>query len=134
MRNHEWDWGFWDMRWSLVLALIAVSAMATAGASHADPVNDESVTIALFDCTGPAGTPSSFDITKIPGPGAALHLVNGRGTYVLYRGFDETTGLLVFTTPGIERNNPERLVTCRFVSPLNGHTYRVSGQITPASG
>ena len=25
-------------------------------------------------------------------------------------------------------------VTCRFVSPLNGHTYRVSGQITPASG
>jgi len=108
--------------------------MATAGAAHADPVSDESVTITLFDCTGPAGTPSSFDITKIPNPGAALHLVNGTGTFVLYSGTDETTGLLVFTTPGMERNNPERLVTCRFVSPLNGHTYRVSGQITPASG
>ena len=122
------------MRWSLLLALIAVSTMATAGAAHADPVSDESVTITLFDCTGPAGTPSSFDITKIPNPGAALHLVNGTGTFVLYSGTDETTGLLVFTTPGMERNNPERLVTCRFVSPLNGHTYRVSGQITPASG
>ena len=122
------------MRWSLLLALIAVSTMATAGAAHADPVNDESVTITLFDCTGPAGTPSSFDITKIPNPAAALHLVNGTGTFVLYSGTDETTGLLVFTTPGMERNNPERLVTCRFVSPLNGHTYRVSGQITSASG
>lgn len=122
------------MRWSLLLALIAVSTMATAGAAHADPVNDESVTITMLDCTGPAGTPSSFDIAKIPNPGAALHLVNGTGTFVLYRGFDETTGLLVFTTPGMERNNPARLVTCRFVSPLNGHTYRVSGQITPANG
>ena len=122
------------MRWSLLLALIAVSAMATAGAAHADPVNDESVTITLSDCIGPAGTPSSFDITKIPNPAAALHLVNGTGTFVLYSGTDETTGLLVFTTPGMERNNPARLVTCRFVSPLNGHTYRVSGQITPASG
>ena len=122
------------MRWSLVFALIAVTTIATAGAAQADPVNDESVTITLFDCTGPAGTPSSFDITKIPNPAAALHLVNGTGTFVLYSGTDETTGLLVFTTPGMERNNPERLVTCRFVSPLNGHTYRVSGQITPASG
>jgi hypothetical protein len=108
--------------------------MATAGAAYAAPVNDETVTITLYDCTGPAGTPSSFDITEIPNPGAALHLVNRTGTFVLYRGTDETTGLLVFTTPGMERNNPERLVTCRFVSPLNGHTYRVSGQITPASG
>jgi hypothetical protein len=122
------------MRWLLSLALIAVSTMATAGAAHAAPVNDETVTITLYDCTGPAGTPSSFDITKIPNAGAALHLVNGTGTFVLYSGTDETTGLLVFTTPGMERNNPERLVTCRFVSPLNGHTYRVSGQITPASG
>ena len=122
------------MRWLLSLALIAVSTMATAGAAYAAPVNDETVTITLYDCTGPAGTPSSFDITKIPNPGAALHLVNGTGTFVLYSGTDETTGLLVFTTPGMERNNPEWLVTCRFVSPLNGHTYRVSGQITPASG
>ena len=58
------------MRWSLLLALIAVSTMATAGAAHADPVNDESVTITMLDCTGPAGTPSSFDIAKIPNPGA----------------------------------------------------------------
>lgn len=122
------------MRRSLVLALIAVSAMATAGAANADPLNDGSVTFTLYDCVGPAGTPSSFDITKIPGPGAALHLVNGTGTLVLYRGYDETTDVLVFTTPGMERNNPERLVTCRFVSPLNGHIYRVSGQITPARG
>ena len=101
---------------------------------HGDPVKDGSVTITLYDCTGPAGTPSGFDITKIPNPGAALHLVNGTGTFVLYRATDETAGLLVFTTPGIELNNAEWLVTCRFVSPLNGHTYRVSGQITPASG
>ena len=121
------------MRWSLLLALIAVSTMATAGAAHADPVNDGSVTITLFDCTGPAGTPSSFDITKIPNPGAALHLVNGTGTLVLYSATDETTGEVRFTTPGMEHNDLA-LVTCRFVSPLDGHTYRVSGQITPASG
>jgi hypothetical protein len=108
--------------------------MATAGAAHADPVNVESVTISLFDCIGPAGTPSGFDIAKIPNPGAALHLVDGTGTLVLYSATDETTGLLAFTTPGMERNNAARLVTCRFVSPLNGHTFRVSGQITPASG
>ena len=100
----------------------------------ADPVKDESVTITLFDCIGPAGTPSSFDVAKIPTPGAALHLVNGTETFVLYSAIDETTGLLVFTTPGMERNNAERLVTCRFVSLLNGHAFRVPGQIPPASG
>ena len=124
------------MRLRLVIGLVVASvvALGAVGSAQADPLNDGSATITLFGCIGPAGTPSSFDITKIPNPGAALHLVNGTGTLVLYRATDETTGLLVFTTPGMERNNPERLVTCRFVSPLNGHTYTVSGQITPASG
>ena len=99
-----------------------MSTIATAGAAHADPVNDGS------------GTPSSFDVTKIPNPGAALHLVSGTGTFVLYGATDETTGLLVFTTPGIELNNAAWLVTCKVISPLNGHTYRASGQVTPASG
>jgi hypothetical protein len=118
-------------------ALIAVSTMATAGAAHADPVNDRSVTITLSDCVGPAGTPSSFDIAKIPNPGAALHLVNGTGTFVLMNATDETTGLLVFTTPGFEHNDLA-LVTCSFVAPITvplaGHTIVVSGQMTPASG
>jgi hypothetical protein len=121
------------MRWSLLLALVAVSTMATAGAAHADPVNDGSVTITLSDCIGPAGTPSSFDVAKIPNPAAALHLVNGTGTFVLMSATDETTGLLVFTTPGFEHND-RALVTCSFVSPTTGHTIVASGQMTPASG
>src|SRR5262245_30994983 len=125
------------MRSSLVLALIAVSTMAAAGAAHADPANDGSVTITLFDCTGPAGTPSSFDTAKIPTQGAALHVVNGTGNFVVKSAFDVTTGSLRFTTPGMDRND-HTLVTCSFIapptSPVAGHTIRVEGQMTPVSG
>jgi hypothetical protein len=54
-------------------------------------------------------------------------------TFVLYSATDVTTGEVRFTTPGMERND-FALVTCTFVSPTNGHTFRASGQITPASG
>jgi len=111
--------------------------MATAGAAYADPDNDGSVTITLFDCSGPAGTPSSFDVAKIPTQGAALHLVNGTGNFVVKSAFDVTTGSLRFATPGMERNDHE-LITCSFIapaaSPVAGHTIRVSGQMTPVSG
>ena len=84
----------------------------------------------FFDCTGPAGTPTSFDAELQHG--GAWHLTDSRQIFSALVGFDETTNTLVVVTPGFFVN-AVAAVTCRVVSVVNGHVFRVTGVLTPAA-
>ena len=112
---------------SLVVAL-AVPATALAEPGGPDGANFQAH---FFDCTGPAGTPTSFD-AESQHRGAAWHLTDSRQIFVGLIGFDETTNTLVILTPGFERNAVPA-VTCRSVRADSGHVFRVTGVLTPAT-
>ena len=106
---------------SLLVAL-AVPATALAEPGGPDGANFQAH---FFDCTGPAGTPTSFD-AESQHRGAAWHLTDRRQIFVGLIGFDETTNTLEILTPGFERN-ARPTVTCRSVRPDSGHVIRVTG-------
>ena len=112
---------------SLFVAL-AVPATALAEPGGPDGANFQAH---FFDCTGPAGTPTSFD-AESQYLGAAWHLTDSQQTFVGLIGFDETTNTQVIVTPGFLRNAVPA-VTCRSVG-VNGHVFRVTGVLTPATG
>ena len=107
-----------------LLAALAVAAPAQAEPGGPDGANHQAH---FFDCTGPAGTPSSFD-AESQHLGAAWHLTESRQIFVGLIGFDETTNTLVILTPGFE-GNAVPAVTCRSVG-VNGHLFRVTGVLT----
>ena len=109
---------------ALLLAALAVGATAQAEPGGPDGAN---VQAHFFDCTGPAGTPSSFD-AELQHVGSAWHLTDSRQIFIVLIGFDETTNTLVILTPGFERNAAPA-VTCRSVG-VNGHLFRVTGVLT----
>ncbi len=83
------------------------------------------VTFHYTDCTGPAGTPSTFDAQ---GSNHGLHLVDGSGMWLLAEiVFD--SGQVAFTTPGFEHN--ELAVTCRIFSPFALEWATVKGLLAP---
>src|SRR5215212_7595963 len=83
-----------------LLALLAVAAPVQAEPGGPAGANFQGH---FYDCTGPAGTPSSFD-AESQHLGAAWHLTDSRQVFVGLIGFDETTNTLVILTPGFERN------------------------------
>ena len=109
---------------SLFVAL-AVPATALAGPGGPDGANFQAH---FFDCTGPAGTPTSFD-AESQHLGAAWHLTDSPQIFVGLIGFNETTNTLEVVTPGFERNAVQA-VTCRAVRPSTGHVIRVTGVLT----
>lgn len=106
--------------------LVALAVPATALAEPGGPAG-ANLNLHLFDCTGPAGTPTSFDV-EYQVNGAAWHLTDSRQIFEALIGFDETTNTQVVLTPGFERNAVPA-VTCRFVGS-NGHVFRVIGILT----
>ena len=118
-----------------VMAASLLVAVTVAAAAKAEPGGPDGAKFRahFFDCTGPAGTPTSFD-AESEHLGAAWHLTGSRQIFVGLIGFDETTNTLVIVTPGFNVNAVES-VTCRSVRADNGHQYRVTGVLTtPASG
>ena len=107
-----------------LLAALAVGATAQAEPGGPDGAN---LQLHLFDCTGPAGTPTSFDV-EFQVQGAAWHLTDSRQMFIALIGFDETANTQVVVTPGFNRNAVPA-VTCRFVG-VNGHVFRVTGVLT----
>ena len=67
---------------------------------------------------------------KQPGEGAALHLTDGSGVFIAVRAVDVETGVVLFTTPGFERNDLTT-VTCSVVNPRNDREQLVTGLIVP---
>ena len=107
--------------------LVALAVPATALAEPGGP-DGANLQLHMFDCTGPAGTPTSFD-AEFQVHGAAWHLTDSRRIFEAMIGFDETTNTPVVLTPGFERNAVPA-VTCRTV--INEHVFRVTGVLTPA--
>ena len=106
---------------------VALAVPATALAEPGGP-NGANFQAHFFDCTGPAGTPTSCDAVS-QHLGASWHLTDSQQIFVGLIGFDETTQTLVILTPGFERNAVPA-VTCRSVRASNGHVYRVTGVLT----
>ena len=112
---------------SLFVAL-AVPAMVQAAPGGPDGANVQAY---FFDCTGPAGTPTSFD-AELQHPGGAWHLTHSRQIFNAMIAFDETANTQVVVTPGFERNAVPA-VTCRSVrvfGPLAGHVFLLTGVLT----
>ena len=114
----------------LVMAASLLVAITVAATAQAEPGGPDGANLQLhfFDCTGPAGTPTSFDV-EFQVQGAAWHLTDSRQIFEAMIGFDETANTQVVLTPGFERNAVPK-VTCRTV--INGHVFRVTGVLTPA--
>src|SRR5262245_45656005 len=93
--------------WALSL-LVAVTLVAVA---QADPGGKDGADLQahFFDCSGPAGTPSSFDAGR-ENVGAAWHLTDSKQIFNQKISVDETTGRVV-EAPGFD-NNAVDAVTC----------------------
>ena len=115
---------------SFVAAAVLLAALAVGATAQAEPggPGGANVQAHFFDCTGPAGTPTSFD-AELQVLGTAWHLTDSRQIFIGMIGFDEATNTQVVLTPGFERNAVPA-VTCRSVRASNGHVFRVTGVLT----
>ena len=108
---------------------VAVGCLAIAGVltctANADPTNDNSVTVTLFNCSGPAGTPTSFTITRIPATDPVAHVVQSTDVFRRTLVIDLTTG----QSFAWGYNDSKPLITCSAVGP-NGHLFQVTGFFT----
>jgi hypothetical protein len=114
----------------VVLASLAIGAGAVGGVARADPSTSTTLTYHFTDCSGPAGTPTTFDAVKQPSESAALQLTSGSGTFVLIEAVDVATGATLFTTPGFNYNNLPT-ITCSLIHPVTGKHVLITGLIAP---
>jgi hypothetical protein len=101
---------------------MAAAAAAQGGAS--------TETWNLYDCSGPAGTPSSFSATRTSASvGDALH-VEGGGTFVVKYAYNEDLGVYNVPTisPGKVRNAD---VQCSAIGPKFGAHFTLWGFFAP---
>jgi hypothetical protein len=122
-----------------LVAIACVSAIAatTAAVANADPANFGTVTWTFTNCTGPAGTPTTFDAVRqefttptdaIVGMPAIFLLTDGSS---LFNPFSVTVvGDGSATNPGFTENGL-LLVTCNTTSPVTGTQYLFTGFLTP---
>jgi hypothetical protein len=106
---------------------VALAVPATVQAEPGGP-GGANLQAHFYDCTGPAGTPTSFD-AELQVRGAAWHLTDSRQIFEPMIGFDETTNTLVVLTHGFELNAVPS-VTCRSVRPDSGHVFLLTGVLT----
>ena len=117
------------------LACVSAVAATTVAVAHADPPR---ATWTFTDCTGPPGTPSTFDaVARSFTTGSGItkgavnwHLTSGTATFnpkvVTILDTDET----FIIGAGFDNNNVP-LVTCNTTSPVSGTHYLFSGILTP---
>ena len=119
---------------AFVVAASLLVALAVAATAQAEPGGPDGANLQahFFDCTGPAGTPTSFD-AESEHLGAAWHLTDSSQIFVGLIGFNETTNTQEVVTPGFNVNAVPA-VTCRSVRVTTGDVVRVTGVLTPATG
>jgi len=115
-----------------VSMLAVMLAITTGPAAAAHPSTPTTLTYRFTDCSGPAGTPATFDAVKQPGGAAALHLVDTNGIFIAVQAIDVASGTLLFTTPGFEHNNLPT-VACQLIHPVTLSLQSVIGVIAPIS-
>ena len=112
------------LRFVVVVGCLAIAGALT-GTANAEPTGGNAITVTLYNCSGPAGTPSSFDIQKEPNPGVAAHVV---GETFLFKRTSLTfvdTGESVIWGPKTEK----AIITCMVVVP-SGSLAVVTGFFT----
>jgi len=115
----------------LALACAAVAAGSLAGAASAAP-DPWPYTGTMFNCTGPAGTPTVIEWEKQSASGGALHIVGTNKTFNRQGAFDVTLGFMLFAPPaGLVSSG--LMVTCEAVSPISGDEVLIYGKIAQAS-
>jgi hypothetical protein len=112
-----------------MIALLGVLLAVTTGPAAAHPSNAKTLTYHFTDCSGPAGTPASFDAVKQPGGAAALHLVAGNAIFVVMKVVDAGTGATLLSVPGFDHNNVPT-VTCLGIHPVTLESQWVTGILT----
>ncbi len=113
------------LRFVVVVGCFAIAGVLT-GTASAEPDVGNAITVRFFDCTGPAGTPESFDIEKVQNPSVAAHVV---GSTVLFKRtslFVPSTGENVIWGP---KDVGEALITCSAIAP-SGRLVIVTGFFT----
>lgn len=95
------------------------------GTARAEPTGGPAITVTLFNCSGPAGTPTSFQIMKEPNPGVAAHIVGSTDLFKRTLLTDLDAGVTVTWGP---KNDDKPLITCDVVA-LNGDRLLVKGFI-----
>jgi hypothetical protein len=112
------------------LSVIAGSVLG--GVAKADPSNDTTLTYEFTQCVASNGAAvPNFQAVKQPSQGAALHLLDGSGNFVLMKAVD-LDGNVLFEVPGFSGRNGLPTITCTNTSPLSGTTARVTGYIAPS--
>jgi hypothetical protein len=100
------------------------------------------VTYGFTDCVDSDGDAVlDFQAVKEFSEGAALHLLDGSGTFVAMKAVvdgDQTVngtfyadGTILFATPGFDTNGLPT-ITCTNTSPVSGITALVTGYIAPS--
>jgi hypothetical protein len=108
------------------LVCVAVLAAISLGVAQANPSKGR--TYHFSNCSGPAGTPKSFDATK-QGKGASFHLTSGGRDFVVVA-ITDTSGTTLLSTPGFPQNGLPT-VTCDSTSPVSGQPALVTGFFAP---
>ena len=117
-------------RFTALTAASACAAALTWGAAtaQADP---STLTWNFTDCTGPAGTPTSFSAWRTSqSVGNSLHLVDGSGTFVVLIAYNEDLGRynIPVLPPG---KTSAALVQCSTIGPALGFRFTVWGLFAP---
>lgn len=122
------------------LACVSAVAAATAVMASADPSNSNTTTWEFTNCTGPAGTPTSFTATRerfiIPtganvGQPPLFHVTGSSALFQVFTGVNLTTGVpFTYNGQGFDRNGL-LTVTCNTTSPLTGFQFLFTGFLTP---
>ena len=121
-----------------VLACVSAMAATMVAAARADPSNSNFGGMWTFtDCTGPAGTPSTFDAVArsfttpsgITFGAVNWFLTNGTATFQPKVVTNLDTGDSFSTGAGFANNNVP--VTCETTGPVSGTHYLMSGVLTP---
>jgi hypothetical protein len=114
-----------------MVACVSALVFAVPGVVASASATSSTLTYHFTDCSGPEGTPATFDAVKQPGGAAALHVVESRAIFVAMEAVDVASGDVLFTTPGFGHNGLAT-VTCRLVHPVTLTLQRVAGLLTAA--
>jgi hypothetical protein len=117
------------MRLRTLTATVACAAVSLAAAATAQG-GAATETWNLFDCSGPAGTPSSFSATRSSASvGNALH-VEGGGTFVVLYAYNEDLG--VYNVPVLSPGKVQTaVVQCSAIGPKFGVPFTLWGLFAP---
>ena len=113
------------LRFVVVVGCLAIVGAFT-GTANAEPTGGMSITVLLFNCSGPAGTPTSFEIQKEQNPSVAAHVVGSTDIFKRTSFTDLVTGQTFTWGP---YSDVKPLVTCNVVAP-SGHLVRATGFFT----